>query len=376
MEMKMLVGQEILEVLYAPVKAFKKIIEKPDFKGVAIVLLLVIASAIAVQYVASSKQFLEMQLPEDENWTEELFDQHVWTSNGGLSRDALNYQVGNSSISSIASNSSIWLKLAAIEPINCLEGTEYTELFFWMNWTTDAGAAPFSGTIKLFSGSENSYFEQDIASLLGSNSEWTNATLSIGSSQGWDSVNSPDWENITGVELELVWADSTNLSVNVDGLVFRTFVTSIAMGTFYIELISVIIQAGMTWVVWGGLLIIIAKLFNEDLGKWNIFFIIIGYVFIVTVITNIITGILATNLPELTYVLDPTSTYYYARNATVWSENLGYQLLTPLLWIGYVWTTGLSAVVIHEMKEMPWGKALTIAAIAFAARLLLSAFGF
>ena len=374
--MKMLVGQEILEVLYAPVKAFKKIIEKPDFKGVAIVLLLVIASAIAVQYVASSKQFLEMQLPEDENWTEELFEQHFWTSNGDLSWDSLNYQVGNSSISSVASNSSIWLKLSAVDAINCLEGTEYTELFFWMNWTNDAGVAPVSGTIKLFSGSENSYFEQDIASFLGSNSEWSNATLSIGSSQGWDSVNSPDWENITGVELELVWADSATLSVNVDGLVFRTFVTSIEMGTFYIELISVIIQAGMTWVVWGGLLIIIAKLFNEDLGKWNIFFIIIGYVFIVTVITNIITGILATNLPELTYVLDPTSTYYYARNATVWSENLGYQLLTPLLWIGYVWTTGLSAVVIHEMKEMPWGKALTIAAIAFAARLLLSAFGF
>ncbi|MCW4022548.1 MAG: hypothetical protein NWF02_05245, partial [Candidatus Bathyarchaeota archaeon] len=88
------------------------------------------------------------------------------------------------------------------------------------------------------------------------------------------------------------------------------------------------------------------------------------------------TGIVATNLPELTYVLDPTSTYYYARNATVWAENLGYQILTPLLWVGYVWTTGLSAIIIHEMKEIPWGKALTISVIAFAARLLLSAFGF
>ena len=371
-----MVGQEILEVLYAPVKAFKKIIEKPDFKGVAIVLLLVIASAVAVQYVASSKQFLESRIPEDETWTEELFDQHVWTSNGDLSRDVVNYRVGNSSISSTVTNSSIWLKLTAIEPINCSEGTEYTELFFWMNWANDAGAVPVSGTIKLFSGNQESYFEQDIVSLLGSNNEWVNATLSIGSSQGWESVNSADWENITGVELELVWAESVNLNLNVDGLFFRTFATSLEMGTVYFEFISVIIQAGMTWVVWGGLLIIIAKLFNEDLGKWNVFFIIVGYVFIVTVITNIITGIVAINLPELTYILDPTSTYYYARNAEAWAANLGYQLLTPLLWVGYIWTTGLSAVIIHEMKEIPWGKALTISVIAFAARLLLSAFGF
>lgn len=374
--MKLLVGQEILEVLYSPVKAFKKIIEKPDFKGVAIVLLLVIASAVAVQYVASSKQFLETRLPDDEIWTEELFNQHVWTTNGALSRDVAVYQIGNGSVQSTVTDSSIWLKLAAIDPINCSEGTEYTELFYWMNWTNDAGATPVSGTIKLFSGNETSYFEQDITALLGSNGEWTNATLNIGSGQGWVLVDSPDWENITGVEFELVWSDSANLSLNVDGLFFRTFASSVERGTVYIEFISVIIQAGMTWVIWGGVLILVAKLFNEDLGKWNVFFVIIGYVFMVTFVTNVITGIVATNLPELTYLLDSTSTYYYARNADVWVSNLGYQLLTPLLWVGYVWTTGLSALVIHQMKEMTWAKALTIAVIAFAVRLLLSAFGF
>ena len=141
-------GQEILEVLYSPVKAFKKIIEKPDFKGVLLVLVLVIASAVAVQYIASSKQYLETRMPDDELWTEELFNQHVWTSNGELSRNVLDYEIGNSSISSSALDSTtIWLKLAAIEPINCLNGTGYTELFFWMNWTNDAGASPSSGTI-------------------------------------------------------------------------------------------------------------------------------------------------------------------------------------------------------------------------------------
>ena len=129
-------------------------------------------------------------------------------------------------------------------------------------------------------------------------------------------------------------------------------------------------------VIWAGLLIIVAKLFNEDLATCNTFFIIIGYVFIVTFDTNIITGVLASTLPELTYLLDPTATYYYARNSDTWVSNLAYQLLTPLLWIGHIWTTALSALVIRQLKEIPWGKALTIALIAFVVKILLSVFGF
>ena len=249
-------------------------------------------------------------------------------------------------------------------------------MFFWINWTSEAGASPTSGSLKLFSGSEDSYFETDIDSLLPSNAEWGNITLNVGPDQGWTLNNSPDWQNVTGIEFELVWSDSANLTMKIDGLFFRIFASSIERGTIYIEFVSVIIQAGITWVIWAGLLILVAKLFNEDLGKWNVFFIIIGYVFVVTVVTNIVTAVLASNLPELTYLLDATSTYYYARNSDAWVSNVAYQLLTPLLWIGYIWTTALSALVIRQLKEVTWGKALTIAVVAFAARILLSAFGF
>lgn len=371
-----LVGPEILEVLYSPVKAFKKIIEKPDFKGVLLVLLLVIASALAVQYVAGSKQILETRTPEDEIWTEELMGQHAWTSNGVPSLDAAIYQIGNNSItSSVVGTTNFWLKLADFDPINCSE-TGYIEVFFWINWNNEAGASPTSGTLTLFSGSEDSYFETDLESLLPSNTEWGNITLDVGPNQGWSSSNSPDWQNITAVEFELVWSDSANLAMNIDGLFFRSFASSIERGTIYIEFLSVALQVGITWVIWAGLLIIVAKLFNEDLGKWNTFFIIIGYVFMVTFVTNIVTAVLASTLPELTYLLDPTATYYYARNSDLWVSNVAFQLLTPVLWIGYIWTTALSAIVIRQMKDLPWGKALTIAVIAFVARILLSAFGF
>jgi hypothetical protein len=372
-----LVVREVFEVLYSPVKAFRKIIEKPDFKGVLLVLLLVMVSSVAVQYVASSKQLLENRTPENDDWTEALTNQHVWTSNGVLSLDITDYQMGNSSISSSAPEAtSIWLKVTGINSINCSEGTSYTELFFWINWTNEVGSFPSSGTLRLFSGSEESYFEKDLTSFLVPSREWTNTTLNVGPDQGWSSNNSPDWQNITGIRFNLVWSDSANLTMNIDGLLFRNFASSIEQGTFYMGLISIILQVGMNWVIWAGLLIIVGKLFNEDLGRWNVFFIIIGYVFMVTVVTNIITVMLVSPLPNLNYILDSTSGLYYPRNSELWLSSLTFQLLTPLIWIGYAWTTALGTIVIRLMKNITWGKALTISVIAFAVRFVLTLFGF
>jgi hypothetical protein len=370
--------REVFQVLYSPVKAFKKIIEKPDIKGVLLVLLLLTVSSVAVQYVLSSKQLIEIRNPENDDWTEALTNQHNWTSDGSLSLDVTDYQLGNSSISSSALEAtSIWLKLTGINSINCSEETSYPELFFWINWTNDAESFPSSGTLRLFSGSEDSYFEKDITDILASSGEWTNMTLNVGPDQGWASPNSPDWQNITGIEFNLVWSNSANLTLNIDGLFFRTFASSIEQGTFYIEIISVILQVGMNWIIWAGVIVIVAKLlFHEDLGQWNVFFIIIGYVFMVTVISDIITVILASPLPNLMYLFDSTSGLYYSRNFELWLSNWAYQVLTLLIWIGYAWRTALSAIVIRLMKNTTWGKALTISVIAFAVRFVITLFGF
>jgi len=376
-----LVVREVFEVLYSPVNAFRKIIEKPDFKGVLLVLVMVISSMIVVQYVASSKILLENRLPENDDWTESLTNQHNWVSNGSPSIDDTDYQMGNtdgnhSIASSVLTETSIWLKITDIGSINCSEETGYKELFFWIKWTNENGLSPSSAILKLFSGSENSYFEKDLTSLLAPSGEWTNTTLNVGPDQGWASNNSPDWQNITGIEFNLVWSDSANLTMKIDGLLFRNFASSVERGTFYVEIISVILQVGMNWIIWAGLLIIVAKLFHEDLGQWNVFFIIIGYVFMVTVVSNIIHVMLLSTLPSLNYLLDSTSTVYYARNPELLISNLAYPLLISLNLIGYVWTTALSAIVIRLMKNITWGKALTISVIAFAVRFALSLFGF
>ena len=372
-----LVGREVFEVLYSPVKAFRKIIEKPDLKGVLLVLLLVIASTVVFQFVYNSKQLYENRAPENDDWTESLTNSHSWVSNGLPSLDEADYKMGNSSVTSSAPNAtSIWLKITDFDSINCSEEKGYTELFFWIKWTNEAETFPSSGTLKLFSGSEDSYFESDITDLLSSSGEWTNTTLNVGSDQDWSSSNSPDWQNITGIEFNLVWLDSTNLTMKVDGLFFRNFVSPIEAIGFSVAMLTLFVSAAfsiaMNWILWAGIVVIVSKLFGEDLGRWNIVFVIIGYAFIVTAVYTLISALAFSSIPVLSLPLD--SDLQIAVFNEAWLPNLAYQVGTLILWVGEVWIAALSALVIRLMKNTTWGKAATIAAVAFAVRFILRLF--
>jgi len=376
-----LVVREVFEVLYSPVNAFRKIIEKPDFKGVLLVLVLAVSSMLISQYVVSSKLFLETRLSESDDWTEALTNQHNWVSNGALSIDDTDYKMGNSDgnhsiTSSVLTETSIWLKITDIDSINCSE-TGYNELFFWIKWTHEEELAPSSGTLKLFSGSEDSYFEYNkITELLVSSGEWANATLKVGSDQDWTSNNSPDWQNITGIEFRLDWSSSANLTMKIDGLFFRKFSSPIITGEFSGLLIPIILQLvlnfAMNWILWAGILIIVAKLFNEDLGRWNVFFVIIAYSFIATFAYTLISAVPFSTLPLLNVPLDANA--FNALLDTSWRPLLAYQLWLYIPVIGEVWIAALGAVVVRLMKETTWSKAATIAAVAFAIRFLLRLF--
>ncbi len=377
-----LVDREILEVLYSPVNAFKKIIEKPDFKAVILVLVLVISSMVVSQYVLSSKLLLENRLPENDDWTESLTTQHSWFSNGVPSVDAVDYQMGNtdgnhSISSSVPPETSIWLKIIDVGSINCSDETGYTELFFWIKWTHEAELSPNSGTLKLFSGSEDSYFEYDnLVDLLVPSGEWTNTTLKVGPDQGWSSNNSPDWQKITGIEFKLDWSSSANLTMKIDGLFFIKYSSPIMTGEFSAILPSIILQLvldfAMNWILWAGILILVAKLFNEDLGRWNVFFVIIGYSFMATVVFNLINVAPLLALSPLNVPIDANA--FNALLDVSWRPLLAYQLWLYIPIIGQVWIAALGAVAVRVMKEITWSKAATIAAVAFAIRFLLSLF--
>jgi hypothetical protein len=372
---------EILEVIYSPVKAFKKIIEKPDFKGVLLVLALVISSMVVVEYVAASKFFLETRMPDDDDWTESLTNQHIWTSNGSPSLDDTDYKMGNtvgnhSVKSSVSNDTSIWMKITDIEPIDCSNDTGYKELSFWVKWTHENGTFPNSGaTLKLFSGSESSYFELSLTNSIASNDEWSNVTLKIGPDQDWNPTNSPDWKIVTGLEFRLGWLASANLTTKIDGLYFRKYVSPLESGAFSGALIPILMSAAvsfsMNWILWAGVLLMIAKVFREEVGPWTVFFVIIGYTFIVTVVSTIASAVSLSALPVLTLPLtDEVGVLIHE----MWYPYLAYQVWLYLPLVGEVWIAMLCAIVIRLLRGVTWGRAASISGIAFIIRIVLRFF--
>ena len=377
-----MVVREVFEVLYSPVKAFKKIIEKPDFKGVLLILVLVIFSMVVVQYVAASKFFLETRTPDDDDWTESLTNQHNWASNDSPSLDETDYKmgnaVGNHSVKSLVFNdTSVWMKITDIGSFDCSADRDYEELFFWIKWAHPNGTFPSSGaTLRLFPGSESSYFELDLTDLIATSSgEWNNATVPLGpESQGWSSTDS-DWKNITGLEFRLVWPAPANLTMKIDGLYFRKYVSPLETGAFSGAIIPILIQVALpfflNWILWAGILLIIAKVFREEVGPWTAFFVIIGHAFMATVVYTIAGAVPLSTLPALNLPLaDDINVLIYE----VWYPYLAYQVWLYLPLVGEVWIAVLCAIAIRLLRGITWGKAVSISIVAFILRFILRFF--
>jgi len=390
-----LVAREVFEVLYSPVKAFKKIIEKPDFKGVLLILALVMFSTVVSQYVVASKFFVRAESPDDDDWTESV---SLWNSSDSLLLDDADYKVGNYSVkSSISNGTSIWMKITGLEPFDCSGDAGYKELFFWIKWIHQNGKFPTNATLRLLSESENKYFELDLTPFISNSSdEWSNstvnnATLKVGSENlDWNPVNSPDWKSITGLEFRLVWPSPSDLTMKIDGLHFRKYVSFLETGAFggviIFTLISVVIAFSMNWILWAGSLLLIVKVFNAKGGPWKTFFIIIGHVFIVTVVYELASAALLLTLPALNLPVKtlPVATEEEANavNALIekrWYPNWaywGYGLLSGvyLHFLRDIWIVALFVIVMYLLCKITWRKATGISLTAFLLRTALRLF--
>jgi len=386
--------REVFKVLYSPVEAFKKIVEKPDFKGVLLILVLVMFSVVVEHYVFASKFFLETRTPDDENWTESMA---IWGSNGNLSLNDANYKVGNYSVKSFVSNgTSIWMNITDTGPFDCLEDTGYKELFFWIKWIHENGTFPsFNATLRLFS-SGSSYFESDLTDLISSsNDEWSNATinnatLKIGPDQGWSPINSPDWTKVTGLEFRLAWLTSANLTMKIDDLHFRKYAsfleTDAFSGAIIIDiLMTAAVAFSMNWILWSLILFMIAKVFREEVGPWTMFFVIIGHTFSIAVVYALVSAALFSVLPALNLPLDVNAAYALMRERwySHWAFQLWYYLLpfvyyifyaSPFLFFLGIWTMALCTIAIRSLREVTWRRAASISMVAFIIRFILRFF--
>lgn len=383
-------AREVFEVLYSPIKTFKKIVEKPDFKGVLLIFVLVMLSVMAEHYVFASKFFPETRTPDDENWTESM---SLWDSNGSLSLDDSDKEVGNYSVRSFVSNgTSIYMNIINIGPFDFLEDAACKGLFFRIKWIHGSRSFPSNATLRLFSENESSYFELDLTGLISTSSgEWNNATVALGpESQGWDLTDS-DWRNITGLEFKQMWLTSANLTMKIDDLYFREYVSFLETHAFSgAVIIDVLMWAAvafsMNWILWSLILIMVAKVFREEVGPWTVFFVIIGHAFSIAIVYAIASAVLFSVLPTLNLPLDVNAAdaLMQERWYPHWSFQLWYYLLpfvyyiyapSPLLFLLGIWTMALCTIAIHSLlRDVTWGRAASICVVALIMRSILRFF--
>jgi len=354
---------DVLKTLYSPIKAFEEIAKKPDLKGPLLVLMLILIITAGLQYTSSSKIFDEEPMTDRDEWTESTAGIPHWASNGELTRDAdafVDSDISNYSIaSSVANNTYIWMRLTEVGPFNCSRNAEYERLSFWIKWTyPNETLAPPNATLKLFSDNSSDCFKLDFGKRLSNSSnEWKIVKVDLGpDSEGWEEVGSPDWENITGAEFRLVWSNSANLTVKIDDLYFAKFVPltkyfftgwfdSLAMSAF-----SFFIQWGM----FGGVLLLVVKLFGEKVGSWKALLVVVGYLFSVRIVYLLVTAVLIPILPDVRI----------ENLAQMWYSTLPYQTILYFGFVSEAWMAALCAIAVRNFYAFTWKKAISIAVFA------------
>lgn len=372
-------ARHVLEVLYSPVKAFGKIVEKPDVKGPLLILVLVLLATTGAQYVIASRLFLQARTPANDEWTEAPEFLSLWTSDGivSTSEDRI---VGNYSVESSSNKTThISLKLANVGPFNISGNTGFEGLSFRIKWIHENEIFPSSNaTLHLLSNTESRYFEFNLISNISeSGNEWANLTISLEADNHWAPINSPSWEAITGLEFILGWSagDSANATMKIDDLFFLRYVSFLETDSFGNLVFNSLIDAALVffinWAIYAGVLLVTVRLFQENTGPWKPFFILVGYVFVVNVIYILASAASLATLPTLKLPMKtwPPATAEELRALQVliqenWQSATMYQFGVYLPFVVDGWIALLLAVAIRSLCGTSWKKAVGIAVVA------------
>ncbi len=379
----------MLGVVYSPVKAFKEIVKNPSIKGPLLIFFLFLLASAGYQYVSASKAVLEIGTPERDDWTEST---SLWTPEG-VSIDGLDKFVGNYSVTSFFTNDTrVWMRIADIGSFNSSADKGYKSLSFRIKWVHQDKTFPTSNaTLRLFSGGESRYFSLDLMNLINASGTWANLTVNLDSSdQGWRSVNSPDWGNITGLKFELAWlaSDVANLTMKIDDLYFGKNVLFLAMdrftGWFVESLIFTTFSFFVGWSLYSLLLYLTIKLFGGESGPWSVLFIVIGYASSIDIVQVLVDTFRFSTLPPLVFpqkALNPIpGEEGLARmllddiTQTIWGPRLAYNLALPLGFAFYAWAIVLSAIAIHFLRGFTWKKAASISITAYLINIFVRGF--
>ena len=376
---------DILKVIYAPHKAFKDIIQNPKYFGPILIVILFIAASMGSTYAAISKTYIEKTLPDGkllDEWTE---NKAFWTSNANVaeSYDSINGSYyGNKSIAfSITNNTEVLAQLKDIGPVNCSGPEAYSKLSFRIKWTSPE-TPPANASIQLLS-TDSSDFSYNLTEALSNftYNVWNNLTLPL-ISDGWpNSGSAASWDNITGLKLDFAWADSSNITLLVDGVFFRGNFKSLLESAATAFLVNyaflAFTQILLVWVILTGLIYLMGRGLGGSV-LWKPVLIVIGFALVTMVIQSLVNMVAYLGSPTVHYPLELIGGVKgesdIAFNAILEQTWLVSQIMRFTQIAVYVWTIALCSLAVRFLTAFGWAKSFLIGTAAYLITLLAGSF--
>ncbi len=368
---------DILQVLYAPSKAFKKIAENPKYIGAAIVLLIFVVAQMGAFYSYFSTQRYETAFPAGSDLGQYTQSAPLWTTSpAGVSVTSDNVDFvngsyyGNSSLQFAVSSSNISLTLNANGTVDG-SSTGFTEFSMRVK-QVDPQVAPSSVTLYLYSqNSSDNYFSRDITSSF-SNAPinvWNNLTFALNSSD-WSTNGAADLGNITGLNLAFTYPSSSNITLRLDGMFFRGIYQSVVEASganFYIFFVqNNVMQFIIQWLL---VTVIIFALIKGLKGTvtFKPLMVAVGCALILIVVQALIALAASTILPSVAVPIEAQASI--AGEMETASITAFQSALTTFSYIYLavqvailVWMVGLGAIIVRSLTPFPLSKSILISA--------------
>jgi hypothetical protein len=406
---------DIIEVLYAPKKAFKRIVANPKYLGIVIILLLFMGLQLGYEYSQFSKVHIETTSPaagamqdynNATNWQTssnvaltnnlaDYFNNTVYIANYAQSYSLF----GNNSLQIQANNTnSIYVALTNTSNVDCT-ANHFQNLSITMKLVSPT-SAPSNATLTLYSLGDNNYYTYDLTSTLANANavnQWGNLTVPLGpTASGWTEHGNLTWQNITSLTLQLNYPSSQNIDVRVGALFFRGQflqpLTDNAFNFIYTFVLEFTLQFLATWLILSVMIYVLFRALKAQV-LWKPIFVAAGFALIIMVIRAIVNIATTATLPGLYYPYDGAlgvvydtfgSLYYPSQLALPVAESAAAMssiaasmavfktIITGMFLVSYVWIGGLMAIAVKEMKpEFSTTKCLMIAALSVAVTILV-----
>ena len=395
---------DIVEVLYAPRKAFKRVVANPKYLGAIIIFLLFVGLQVGYAIGQFSKIELEQTQPVSgviqtftnaTSWAaapnvdltnnfDDYYNNTVFIAN--LLRpptDPLAYYplFGNFSLQiDAADTNTVSAALIDTTDVDCTENG-------FQNLTLNVKLvqpqfAPQTATLTLYSLAESNYYTYDLTSDLAAASainQWGNLTIQVGpNAQGWSETGNPQWNNITSLSLQFDYPESQNITIRIGALFFRgLYLTpmeynSVGLLVQFIQVYS--LQFGFTWLLLSIFIYLLCRGLKSPV-LWKPLFIVMGFAMMVMVIRAAISVIATVAMPSLYYpfdvsfgtLFDPLGVLYYPASAipallpqsqvslaAIDASLVVFRgIITTVFVASYVWLVALGAFAIKAIKAQP-----------------------